>query len=622
MSEHSDHKASEEVETSPESSSRPMLFEVSWEACNQVGGIYTVIRSKAPTVCEQWGRRYCLIGPYDPNNAPMEFEETPPAGSLAQVIQSLQEQGYRVHHGRWVVSGQPRAILLEPQSAFHKLGEIKYRFWEHHDIGLPADDPLMNQVLAFGFLVERFFHALMAQKNVSRPVIAHFHEWMAGTCIPELRRLNVPLSIVFTTHATSLGRYLAMNDPWFYDHVPFVDWASDARRFNVEGQVRLERAAAHGSHVFTTLSDITSFECENMIGRKPDLLTPNGINFERYAAVHEFQNLHREYKQKINQFVMGHFFPSYTFDLDRTLYMFSSGRYEYKNKGFDLTIEALARLNARLRASGTDRTVVFFLITRKPFRSINSECLHTRAVLEEIRHTCEAIQKEIGEKLFVATAEGRSPNLNDLVSDFWRLRLRRLRNTWKLQRLPSIVTCDLQDDQHDEVLNQIRNCNLINRPEDRVKVIYHPDFVSASEPLFGIDYGQFIRGCHMGIFPSYYEPWGYTPEECAASGIPSVTSDLAGFGTYLLKNMPDHEANGLSVVHRRYNSYDVAAEELCNILLDFTQMDRRARISQRNRTESSAEHFDWRNLIKYYYESYRLVCRRTNYSRHIKNIPG
>jgi glycogen(starch) synthase len=399
-----------------------------------------------------------------------------------------------------------------------------------------------------------------------------------------------------------------MSDPWFYDHVPFVDWVKDARRFNIEAQARIERAAAHGAHAFTTLSDITAFECEHLLGRKPDLLLPNGLNIERFVALHEFQNLHRVYKEKISQFVMGHFFPSYRFDLDNTLYFFNSGRYEYRNKGFDLTIEALSRLNWRLkREGGGDRTIVFFLITKRPFRSINADVLRNRALMEEIRHNCAAIKEQVGERLFYASAEGRFPPLDELVDDYWRLRLRRIRHEWKTERLPSLCTHDLHDEGQDEVLNQLRAANLWNRPDDPIKIVYHPDFIAPTDPLFGMDYDQFVRGCHLGIFPSAYEPWGYTPLECMARGIPAVTSDCSGFGTYLLKNLPDHRQRGLFVVGRRHASYDAAANELTNWLFNFLQLDRRDRIALRNSVESSAHHFDWHNLGQHYSEAHALA---------------
>ncbi len=587
------------------------LLEVAWEVCQQVGGIYTVIRSKVPSILEKWKDRYLLLGPYDPSVTPAEFEELAPQGPIADAIDVLRRDGMEIHYGRWLIMGQPRVILFNPRSVYPRLAEIKYLLWEHHRIPLPGEDDLINSVVAFGYMVEHFLRTLLGQPALDAPIIAQFHEWMAGSAIPELRRTNVPVSIVFTTHATQLGRYLAMNDPWFYDHVPFVDWLADARRFNIEAQTRIERAAAHGAHVFTTLSDITAYECEHLVGRKPDLLVPNGLNIERFVAMHEFQNLHREYKKKLHEFVMGHFFPSYSFDLNKTIYLFTSGRYEYRNKGFDLTIESLARLNARMKQANVDRTVVFFLVSRRPFKSINAEVLQSRAHMEEIRKTCTSIERHFGENLFMATAMGNSPRLDELVDDYWRLRLRQLRHSWRIRRLPAIVTHDMVDDVHDEVLNQLRACNLINHPEDRVKVIYHPDFITTADPLFGMDYDQFVRGCHLGIFPSYYEPWGYTPEECMARGIPAVTSDLSGFGTYLLKHIPDYESRGLFVVHRRINSFDVAAEELTGYLLDFVKMESRGRIALRNIVESCSDDFDWHKLVDNYFEAYQLVRQRT-----------
>jgi len=592
-------------------SGKPLLFEVAWEVCQQLGGIYTVIRSKVPSIVEQWGNRYCLVGPYNPQSSRTEFEEVQPTGMFKDVIEALSAQGIEAHYGHWLITGRPRVILLNPESVRHQLAWIKYLLWENHDIAIRDDEDLVNQVALFGYVVEQCFRAIAKAQPTKRPIIAHFHEWMGGSAIPEIRRSAIPVSIVFTTHATLLGRYLAMNDPWFYDHVPFVDWLADARRFNIEAQVRIERAAAHGCHIFSTVSDITGFECEHLLGRKPDVLLPNGLNIERFVALHEFQNLHRVYKDKINEFVVAHFFPSYSFDLDRTLYFFTSGRFEYRNKGFDLTIEALARLNFRMKQAGTNKTVVFFMITRKPIRSINAEALRRRAMMQEMQDDCKAIAHQISERLFVSASQGNFPDMDELVDDYWRLRLRRLMHVWKSKSMPTIVTHDLVDDRNDEVLNQLRQCQLFNQPGDPVKVVYHPDFVTTNDPLFGMDYDQFVRGCHLGVFPSSYEPWGYAPLECAALGLPSVTSDLSGFGTYLQQNIENHEKDGLSVLNRRTASFESSAAALTNQMFDFLQLDRRERINQRNRVQIASEHFDWHNLGRYYAAAYDAVLKKT-----------
>ena len=401
-------KLASAVAESPETAppTKPLLCEISWEVCQQVGGIYTVIRSKVPSVVATWGQRYFLLGPYNPQVSPAEFEPTPPTGPFRELLKELHNLGVEAHHGHWLISGRPRVVLMNPRSVFSRLAEIKYLIWEHHHISLPGQDELLDNVLAFGWMVEQCLRALVRTLPASTPLLAHFHEWMGATALPEIRWAGLPVATVFTTHATLLGRYLAMQDPWFYDHVPFVDWVADARRFNIEPQVRLEHAAAHGAHVFTTVSDITAFECEHLLGRKPDALLPNGLNIERFVALHEFQNLHRLYKEQISQFVMAHFFPSYPFDLDRTLYFFTSGRYEYRNKGFDLAIEALARLNWRMKQAGSNRTIVFFIITRQPTRSINAEALRRRAMLQEIRKDCQAVAVPLDPALAISQRFG------------------------------------------------------------------------------------------------------------------------------------------------------------------------------------------------------------------------
>jgi glycogen(starch) synthase len=605
-----------EAEPAPEraaSGGQPLLCEVAWEVCQQLGGIYTVIRSKAPTTVARWGRRYVLVGPYNPNTTPAEFEETPPKGLAGRAALALLAQGLEAHYGTWLTPGRPRTVLLNPRCVTPRLGEIKRAFWDHHRIGLPGDDGFVNDVISFGYLVEQFFRALVGADARGRPIIGHFHEWMGGSAIPEIRRAGLPVAVVFTTHATQLGRAMAGNDPGFYDHLPNIDWLGAARQYAMEPKVLLERAAAHGAHVFTTLSEITALECQHLLGRRPDLLLPNGINIERFAAMHEFQNLHLEFKEKIHQFVMAHFFPSYTFDLDRTLYFFSAGRYEYRNKGFDLVLESLARLNGRMKQAGLDRTVVFFLITQRPVRSINAEVLRSRALMEELRHNCEAIKNELGDRLFLATARGEAPKYGTLVDDYWRLRLRRLMHAWKSPRLPLLVTHDLMDEARDDVLRQVHARMMFNLADDPVKVVYHPDFITSTNPLFGIDYDQFVRGCHLGIFPSFYEPWGYTPLECVVSGVPAITSDLAGFGTYLLEHVPDWRERGLGVIRRRGASFDAAANQLTDALFNFLKMERRERIAQRNQVETLSDHFDWQNLGRYYADAHKTALARAGW---------
>lgn len=590
----------------------PLLAEVAWEVCNQIGGIYTVVRSKAPYISEKWGEQYCLIGPLLDDRLPAEFEEATdpdPNDPYTKAVDKLRADGVEVFFGRWLTQGTPKVVLMRPEQANDQMKDIRQYLLKHHHINIFNPDDLLQQVITFGHLVYSFFAAL-EEESGGRDIIGHFHEWMTGMAIGEIAREKRKIKTVFTTHATLLGRYVAMNDTNFYRNLPSIEWLPAAQKFYIEPQVRLERLAANDCTVFTTVSDVTGKECEFLLGRKPDAILPNGINLYRYMATHELQNLHGQFKEKIHEFTMSHFFHSYTFDLDNTLYFFTSGRYEFHNKGYDLTLEALRLLNERLRKEQTDITVVMFFITKQPFESINPKVLQSRAVMDEIQNTCEEILKQIREKLFyaaAANADHHLPALNDFVDDYWKYRYRKMIQSWKSDYWPIVVTHNLVNDAADEIIQSLRKTDMINKPDDKVKVIYHPDFITPTNPLFGMDYPQFVRGCHLGIFPSYYEPWGYTPLECVARGVPAVTSDLSGFGDYCHRRFRNLEDKGIYIVKRRNKTFEESAQDLAEIMYSFIQLNRRDRIILRNTVESNAENFSWENLVEHYEKAYRQV---------------
>jgi glycogen synthase len=592
-----------------------LLVEIAWEVCNQVGGIYTVVRSKVPAMVERWGNNYLMIGTYLHANVLAEFEPSEDlSGPFGRAVFEMRERGYEVHYGTWLVSGRPKVVLFNPFGGFHAVNDTQEKIMQKYQLSTWSNEELVKQVIALGVMVKEFL-SILAQAHIraEKTIVAHFHEWMTGLPIADLRQEQPAIKSVFTTHATMLGRYLAMNDPEFYDHLNQYDSVAMARHFGIEAQANLEKLAAQTCHVFTTVSDVTAEECKYLLGREPDQIVPNGLNIERFVALHEFQNLHQQYKEKINNFIMGHFFHSYSFDLDNTLFFFTSGRYEFRNKGFDVTLEALARLNYWMQQSNSNKTVVFFFITKRPVHTINPIALNTRAVMEELRATCDSMQSQIKEKLFKMIASGNTyqlPDLNAMIDDYWKLRLRRTMQSWKSNHLPIIVTHNLQDDQNDEILADLRKYQLLNYPKDKVKIVYHPDFVAPTNPLFGMEYGQFVRGCHLGVFPSYYEPWGYTPLECIASGIATITSDVTGFGDYVKSTNPNHTEDGIYLVNRRHRSHDNITQQIAENMFAFTKLSRRERIAQRNRIESQSVHFDWSNLAKFYDEAHALALQK------------
>jgi len=588
----------------------PLIIECAWEVCNQVGGIYTVIRSKVPAAVARRGENYCLLGPLENKNISAEFD---PINNLSdpigRTVEKMRNMGYEVWYGTWLVTGRPKVVLLNPQNVFNRLETLHRHLKADHDITTNTGDELLEKMVLWADLNRTFFTVLSKEiLKGKREVVAHFHEWMAALPILDIARNKLPISTVFTTHATMLGRYLAGNDSGFYKNLNKYDWAMEAKRYGIMAQVQIERKCAEAANCFTTVSEVTAIECEHLLDKRPAVITPNGLNINKYVAYHEVHNRHEKYKDKIHEFIIGHFFNSYDFDLDNTIYFFTSGRYEYRNKGFDITLMALKLLNQMMVKDGIDKTVVMFFITKKPTWSINPEVLESRGVMQEVKKTCQSIEKQLGDRLFRVAAASKDdhklPDLNKLIDDYWKLRYRRTIQSWKTGHWPIIVTHNLVDDIEDDILNYLRSEQMVNSPLDRVKMVYHPDFIDSTNPLFGMDYGQFVRGCHMGIFPSYYEPWGYTPLECVARGVPTVTSDLSGFGRYVDNMDANHEEKGVYVLRRSKETEKKSVENLAKMLFHFVKSNRRYRMFQRNKLEDFSEDFDWKVLMDAYDQAY------------------
>lgn len=321
---------------------------------------------------------------------------------------------------------------------------------------------------------------------------------------------------------------------------------------------------------------------------------------KKFAALHEFQNLHALAKEKINNFVRGHFHGHMDFDLDNTLYFFIAGRYEFGNKGADVFIEAMSRLNHYMKASNLNKTVIVFIIFPAKTNNFNVESLRGQAVTKSLRDTIQDIQAKLGKRMYDICLTGQLPEPEDLLQKEDKVRLKRCIYASQKKSLPPITTHNVIDDTRDPVLNALRRCQLFNDPSDKVKVVFHPEFLSATNPLFGMDYEEFVRGCHLGVFPSYYEPWGYTPAECTVMGIPSVTTNLSGFGCFIGEHVADPMSYGIYIVDRMNIALEESVRQLAQHLYDFTSLNRRQRIIQRNRTERLSELLDWRILAGYY----------------------
>ncbi|XP_011824864.1 PREDICTED: glycogen [starch] synthase, liver isoform X2 [Mandrillus leucophaeus] len=523
-----------------------LLFEVAWEVTNKVGGIYTVIQTKAKTTADEWGDNYFLIGPYFEHNMKTQVEQCEPVNdAVRRAVDAMNKHGCQVT--------------------------------DH------ADD---------------------------KHVVAQFHEWQAGIGLILSRARKLPIATIFTTHATLLGRYLCAANIDFYNHLDKFNIDKEAGERQIYHRYCMERASVHCAHVFTTVSEITAIEAEHMLKRKPDVVTPNGLNVKKFSAVHEFQNLHAMYKARIQDFVRGHFYGHLDFDLEKTLFLFIAGRYEFSNKGADIFLESLSRLNFLLRMHKSDVTVVVFFIMPAKTNNFNVETLKGQAVRKQLWDIAHSVKEKFGKKLYDALLRGEIPDMNNILDRDDLTIMKRAIFSTQRQSLPPVTTHNMIDDSTDPILSTIRRIGLFNNRTDRVKVILHPEFLSSTSPLLPMDYEEFVRGCHLGVFPSYYEPWGYTPAECTVMGIPSVTTNLSGFGCFMQEHVADPTAYGIYIVDRRFRSPDDSCNQLTQFLYGFCKQSRRQRIIQRNRTERLSDLLDWRYLGRYYQHARHLTLSR------------
>ncbi|KAL6940142.1 glycogen synthase isoform 1 [Hanseniaspora vineae] len=623
-----------------------LLFETSTETANKVGGIYSVLKSKAPVTIKQYGPyNYHLLGPLNRNTYEMEVdvlpfddidpeEELDPETSntsspyeiktIKRALLKMQERGVKIVYGKWLIDGSPRVILFDiddPELNASFLNEWKKDLWEKCGIPSPENDFETNRAIMLGYLVSWFLGEL-CYINKKNAIVAHFHEWLASVACPVLRARKIDCCTIFTTHATLLGRYLCAgkdkdgNDIDFYNNLQFFDCDEEAGKRGIYHRYCIERAAAHTCDVFTTVSDITALEAEHLLKRKPDGILPNGLNVTKFQAVHEFQNLHLQNKLKINDFVKGHFLGHLdTIDFNNILYIFIAGRYEFKNKGVDMFIESLARLNYKLQCAGSKITVVAFIIMPAENNSYNLQTLqnqaYVRSLESHIKMVCSNLESQLLDYALVKHSVPQELSSILATSDQISLKKKIFKISPSKSILPSITTHNIPNPD-DPILSTIRRVKLFNNDYDRVKIIFHPEFLNSQNPILPLEYEEFVRGCHLGVFPSYYEPWGYTPAECTVMGIPSITTNLSGFGAYM-EDLIDKEQSamyGIYVVDRRMKSGEESIAQLVDYMEDFCSKTTRQRINQRNRCERLSDLLDWKRMGLEYVKARNLALKR------------
>ncbi|CAG8556096.1 1201_t:CDS:2 [Paraglomus brasilianum] len=587
--------------------------------------------------------------------------------TLFEVSWELSNRGIEFIHGKWLVEGAPNVILFDTKSVRSKLDEWKGDLWNIGQIPCPEMDEEMNDAILFGNLVAKFLDEF-STTSCSTAIISHFYDWQSSVAIPLIRGRHIDVTTIYNITSTVLGRYFFSEKSWQedkqigmrdegrkieknkhgngvmeisatenkdntkgkkinynnthsngnYNNFHFINPDEEAGKLGIYHRYAVERAAAHCADVFTCVSWVVAFEAENLIQRKPDGILPNGLDISHFSAIHEFQDLHARYKDRIRTFVRGHFYHYYSFDLDNTLYYFISGRHEFRNKGVDIFLEALSELNARLKACSSPITIVCFLMLPAPYHSLAVDALKGQAATKKLQEGVKEITERVAKRMFEKAARFNGDDIStvidpsDLLTEEDKIILKRLANTVHRSGLPPVVTHNLVHASTDPILDHLHRLKLLNHYDDKVKIIFHPELLSSANLLFGIGYEEFVRGCNLGVFPSYYEPWGFKAEECIAMGVPVIVSNLSGFGCYAEETFGENANDyGVYIADRQSKSRTDAIKQITDFMLHLCQKTPRQRQSQRNRTERLSDMFDWKIVGMEYVRARKLALRRS-----------
>jgi glycogen(starch) synthase len=471
------------------------------------------------------------------------------------------------------------------------------------------DEPLVWS-WAVGKFLEKVFSAWKCPKMVGQ-----FHEWLSGGALLYLKDKDIKIATVFTTHATILGRTLAGSDRPLYEILEKIDADAEACNYKIQSKHSIEKASAQQASVFTTVSDITGLEAEHILGRKPDHLLPNGLDFDKLPDLEEIPTKHGFYKAKIKEFLMPYFFPYYSFDLDNTLFYFISGRYEFRNKGLDVFIESLSRLNEKLKKVKGAPTIVSFIFVPADSKAMKLEVVESKSLFEDIQDSVDDHMSDLRRKVIRGIAHGKLPSETKIFDEDFLFEMKKGILSFKKEGTPSISTHELANPK-DLIYESLMVRGLDNKKDDKVKVVLYPIYLSSSDGLMDLAYYQAVWGCHLGVFPSYYEPWGYTPLESAAYGVPSITTDLAGFGLYAEKHLKDKhggaENPGIFVLGRRGRKYEDVVADLTETMFWYATLPKKERIQNKITAEHFAPQLDWKYLIKHYIEAHDMALEKVS----------
>ena len=559
------------------------IFESSWEVCNKVGGIYTVLSTRAKTLQNRMKDRVVFIGPdcWSEKECPYFKEDK---ALFANWQWTAKEQGLKVRVGRWTIPGEPVAILVDFRPYFEKKNEIYGWLWEHYSVdSLHAygdyDEASMFSYAA-ALVVESFYHFSVESKTFDHntKVIYHANEWMCGLGALYINNRLPQIGTIFTTHATSIGRSIAGNQKPLYDYLFAYNGDQMAGELNMQSKHSIEKQTAWHVDCFTTVSDITAKECVELLDKPVDVVLPNGFDnsfVPKAAAFTKKRKAARQRLLSVANALLGEQLG------DDTLIVSTSGRYEFRNKGIDVFVEAMNRL---LRDKDLKKPVLAFIEVPgwvgEPRQDLQER-------LQKIQNN-QSNQKTQGIQNNQKTATFDTP-----------------------LEVPQ-VTHWLHNMSHDNVLSMMKYYDMHNRKDERVKVIFLPCYLDGKDGIVNLTYYDVVLGNDLCVYPSYYEPWGYTPLEAVAFKVPCITTDLAGFGLWANKELghTGEIADGVKVIHRTDYNYSEVADAIKDTVAEFSAMSQKQVDECRKKAEQLSKKALWSEFIKYYDEAYDIALRK------------
>lgn len=583
------------------------LIEVSYEVCNKVGGIHTVVSSKAAAIKEKY-ENYILVGPYVRESADVEFEALAAPAHIQKAIDVVRRFGVTAHYGKWLIRGEPTAILLEFWPLADRLDTLKKELWEHFGVDSLYAGPDFDEPLLLSHAAALLIQAIKEHAGFSSLVVQS-HEWMTGMTGLFLKQWGVDVGTVFTTHATMLGRSISSTGEDLYGMLDTMNPEKEAYNRGVAEKFTTERACAQYSDVFTTVSQITGMETEKILGRKPDVLTLNGLDARHFPSFEQISSRHEKNRERIHEFLNYYFSPYYTFDSSHCLHYFVSGRYEFRNKGMDITIKALGRLNEELKKSGRNRTVACFFFVPMRQYGVRKEVIENKVYYRNIKHFVKRNFSDVQNSIVQEIAHGNPFDTCQILPRELEQASKRLGNVFRRTTDRAPLSTHYVDED-DATMQAFQENGLLNRKEDKVKVILYPVYLSGADGLLDMEYYEAVLGCHLGVFPSYYEPWGYTPMETAMLGVASVTSDLSGFGRFIEAHEHKDFYPGVFVIKRYGKPYDQSVDQCMEVLWRYAMFEHNERVENKISAKHLSRLADWSFLVTNYISAHNMALEK------------